>query len=130
VFCLVEEQLSDYQYRMGIGDFFEKAWDWTSTTVKKAVSSVKDAAQQVWAGVKKAAGSVYDTGSKVVQTVGRVVRRGPAALPSSTPSIQKAVSPVAVIQPPINRVAVGNNVTGTSLSSTPAVEVSYDNSVC
>lgn len=114
---------------MGIGDFFEKAWDWTSTTVKKAVSSVKDAAQQVWAGVKKAAGAAYDTGSRVVQTVGRLASRvGVTRPPVATQPVIKAVSPV-VVQPPVTQVSVGNSVTGIAPSYSPAVEVSYADTV-
>lgn len=61
---------------MGLGDFFNKAWNYVAAGATKVVSSVKDAASAVYNGVKGVAkkvgdmaGTVYSKGETAVVAV-------------------------------------------------------------
>lgn len=58
---------------MGLGDFFNKAWNWVADKAKKVVTTVKDAANTVWQKTKdlgkKVAEVTKDVGKKAVEII-------------------------------------------------------------
>lgn len=102
---------------MGLGDFFQKAWNWSSTAAKNTISSVKDAAQSVWEGTKKVAAKAAEVTSNTVQTVYTDVIKTPISVVSnglqgfssllSNPLIYlvAGVAAIAIIPPLINGAA-------------------------
>jgi len=64
---------------MGVGDFFNKAWNWVADKAKKVVTTVKDAANAVWKGAKDLGKKVADAtkaiGQKTVDIVSKVATK-------------------------------------------------------
>lgn len=101
---------------MGVGDFFNKAWNWVADTAKKVATSTKDAGQDAWEGAKGLATSAADTVAKVGGQVYQDVVKGPIDTVSNAINgvsslfsnpllwLVGGVAAIAIIPPLLNKV--------------------------
>lgn len=84
---------------MGLGDFFNKAWNWVADKAKKVVTTVKDAANTVWQKAK-------DLGKKVAEVTKSVGKKAVEIVKKGAEKAEEAVKVVYtdVVQKPLGAI--------------------------
>lgn len=112
---------------MGIGDFFNNAWDWASGAAKKVATSAKDAAEFVFSAVKNGGEKAITAAGNAAQTVSVSAPRVPPpvmATPKTLIPVPKLdqvkvqLAPAPKLAPASTEVASIGNLTSGVVQST------------